>query len=559
MNMKSIIWYMLSACALLSCSDFIPDNKVDLELRDDQASTSYEDLLAQGMMMYDYLPKGYSQIDSSMLAAATDEADYAPIDSDIEKFQKGLWNPTDNPDDVWDSLYTGIRHTKLFLRNSENYEKTILRDTFTVSGLEEYKMQCADLKNLRAEALVVDAWLYFELSKRYGAVPIVEELYDISSSPGLTRSSYEDVVSHMVDMLEKADPDLEDDWYSYDVQKYGRITKGVARSLKSRILLYAARLMHNPENDRKKWEDAAKAAKDVIDMNIYELEEDYGSLFYGAQSHQSKETIFAYMSGLNNIPEILNYPVTTSRGRTGICPSGNLVDAYENIDGSPFEWAKLPEGANPYDKRDPRLMQSIVVNGSEWNGRTIETYVGGFDGVGQPMATTTGYYLKKFLTDNLDLDKDQTAVHSWILFRYGEILLNYAEAMNEAYGPDDDHFADGKTARWAVNRVRERSGMPPVVAEDRSTMRNRIKHERRVELAFEDHRFWDVRTWGGSDAMDALGAEIYGIHIEKKNDRLHYEKFVVEERIYTDKMKLYPIPQSEILLSSENLLQNPGW
>ena len=235
------------------------------------------------------------------------------------------------------------------------------------------------------------------------------------------------------------------------------------------------------------------------------------------------------------------------------------MDAYENADGTPFDWNSLTPGDDPYAGRDPRLQYSIVVNDSQWNGRTMQCYDGGADGSGVTQATTTGYYLKKFLTDGLDLEKNQTSVHSWILFRYAEILLNYAEAMNEAYGPDTDPFGDGKTARWAVTDVRGRVGMPPVTASDETEMRNRIKHERRVELAFEDHRFWDVRRWGKADAESALGVPVKGVSITKTETGFTYATKIVGTRTFQEKMMLYPIPQSEILRSAGKIKQNPGW
>ena len=551
----------LAVLFLFACEGLLPDNKVDLDLTDKNVSQAYANLKNQGMMLYDYLPKGYNRIDGAMLAAATDEADHAPIGSDIEKFQLGTWNAVTNPDNNWSDCYRAIRISAQFLRNSENYEEIILRDTSTASKLNTYKTQCADLKALRAEARVLNAYMYFELLKRFGGVPLPDKLYSLESHPDMERSTYDQVVTHIVGEIDEVldNDELEDDWYAYDQKQYGRFTQGAALALKSRILLYRASPQNNPSGDTERWEEAAQAAHDVIGLSKYALEGNYGNLFSGTASHQSKEVILAYMTGANNTPETDNYPISTNGGKTGTCPSANLVDAYENADGTPFDWNSLPPGADPYAGRDPRLQYSIVVNDSQWNGRTMQCYDGGADGSGVTQATTTGYYLKKFLTDGLDLEKSQTSVHSWILFRYAEILLNYAEAMNEAYGPDADPFGDGKTARWAVNEVRGRVGMPPVTASDETEMRNRIKHERRIELAFEDHRFWDVRRWGKADAESALGAPIRGVSITKTQTGFTYAAKTVESRTFQEKMMLYPIPQSEILRSDGKIKQNQGW
>lgn len=551
----------LAVFSLFACEGLLPDNKVDLDLTDKNVSQAYANLRDQGMALYDYLPAGYNRIDGAMLAAATDEADHAPIGSDIEKFQLGTWNAVTNPDNNWGDCYRAIRLSALFLQNSENYEEIILRDTSTASKLNNYKTQCADLKALRAEARVLNAYMYFELLKRFGGVPLTDKLYSLESHPDLERSTYDQVVKHIVGEIDEVldNDELRDDWYAYDQKLYGRFTQGAALALKSRILLYWASPQNNPTDDQERWEEAAQAAHDLIELTKYSLEGNYGNLFSGTTSHQSKEVILAYMTGANNTPETDNYPISTNGGKTGTCPSANLVDAYENADGTPFDWNSLAPGADPYADRDPRLQYSVVVNNSQWNGRTMQCYDGGTDGSGVTQATTTGYYLKKFLTDGLDLEKNQTSVHSWILFRYAEILLNYAEAMNEAYGPDADPFGDGKTARWAVNEVRGRVGMPPVAASDETEMRGRIKHERRIELAFEDHRFWDVRRWGKADAESALKAPIMGVSITKTQTGFTYAAKTVGSRTFQEKMMLYPIPQSEILRSSGKIKQNPGW
>lgn len=558
------ILLILSITPLLftSCEGLLPDNKIDLDLTEEMASISYANLLKQGMAVYDYLPKGYDKISGAMMAAATDEADHAVVGNDIEMFQRGTWNAVSNPDNIWNNAYRGIRLSKQFLENSADYERIIVRDTSTASKLNIYKTQCADLKSLRAEARVMSAYLYFELLKRYGDVPIIDKVLSLDSPVDTPRSRYDhvvDVIISDIDAVLKTN-DLQLNWKSYAAASFGRIERGAAMALKSRILLYWASPQNNPSNDETRWQKAAKAAKDVIDMNRYSLATNYGTMFIGAAGHQNTEVILTYMTGLSSNPESNNYPISTNGGASGTVPSANLVDAYENLDGSEFDWALLAPGADPYAGRDPRLMSSIVVNKSTWNGRIMQCYNGGAEGNGVAQASTTGYYLKKFLTDNLNLELKQTAVHSWPLIRYTEILLNYAEAMNEAYGPDADYFGGEKSARWAINAVRGRVGMPPVVASDQPEMRKRIKHERRIELAFEDHRFWDLRRWGVQDAKEALASELHGVSITMNDDGgCAYESKVVEKRTFVDKMMLYPIPKTEILQSNNVLQQNPGW
>ena len=601
----------LAVLSMSACEGLLPDNKVDLDLTDKNASQAYTNLKSQGMMLYDYLPTGYNRIDGAMLAAATDEADHAPIGSDIEKFQLGTWNAVTNPDNNWSDCYRAIRLSALFLQNSENYETIILRDTSTASKLNTYKTQCADLKALRAEARILNAYMYFELLKRFGGVPLIDKLYSLESHPDMERSTYDQVVTHIVGEIDDVldNDELEDDWYAYDQKQYGRFTQGAALALKSRILLYRASPQNNPSGDTERWKEAAQAAHDLIELSKYTLEGNYGNLFSGTTSHQSKEVILAYMTGANNTPETDNYPISTNGGKTGTCPSANLVDAYENAGGTPFDWNSLTPGDDPYAGRDPRLQYSIVVNDSQWNGRTMQCYDGGADGSGVMQATTTGYYLKKFLTDGLDLEKNQTSVHSWILFRYAEILLNEAEAKAEL--GEMDQTVWNKTIR----PLRERSGvsgaMPatadPYLASYYDGVTDKwileCRRERSIELYMENTRRDDLMRWRMGHK---LTVEFAGIHIPElgkpfdmngdgKNDLCFYSKshpksgsnqtgvsyvevtaeegdnvttysvnkdnclVYILDREWADYKYLYPVPKNALDINPNLRPQNPGW
>jgi hypothetical protein len=260
----------------------------------------------------------------------------------------------------------------------------------------------------------------------------------------------------------------------------------------------------------------------------------------------------AVRNGAVNNPEVNNYPIGTPGGRSGITPSENLVAAYED--------RGIPNPTNRYANKDPRLGYSIVTNNSTWNGRTIEIWKGGQDDFTKLNTSRTGYYLKKFLNDNLYLTQNQTVAHSWIFLRYAEVLLNYAEAMNEAYGPDNDN-GYGLSARQAVNKIRKRTGvsMPDVVATNNVEMRERIKHERRIELAFEEHRYCDLIRW--KDAGTVLNKTIQGVRANKNTDgSYNYTTIDVESRKFDDsKMYLYPIPHSEITKTNNVVTQNANW
>jgi hypothetical protein len=354
---------------------------------------------------------------------------------------------------------------------------------------------------------------------------------------------------------------------------YGRITKGAALALKSRIMLYAASdLFNNPSwaggyahpeyisvtgNRTERWLAAANAAKAVINMSSvagYSLTTNYANLFQG--SYTSSELIFARREGATNSFEKASYPMGFDLATGGTTPSGNMVDAYEvKVDATtavPFDWNNPVHAANPYANRDPRLLVSVIVNGSTYKGRNVECWPGGKDGPGIPKATRTGYYLKKYSNESLDLLQNKTSVHTWLLIRLAEIFLNYAEALNEA----DPGNADIRTY---VNYVRQRTGvaMPPIPAGlSQEEMRIKIRHERQVELAFEEHRFWDLRRW--QSAANDLNVPLLGVSIANNSGVYSYAPVSVENRKFDTKMYLYPIPQSELNICKK-LVQNPLW
>jgi len=266
----------------------------------------------------------------------------------------------------------------------------------------------------------------------------------------------------------------------------------------------------------------------------------------------SNETIWAIRYAAGNAIERSNYPIATPGGNSGITPTENLVSAFGN--------KGVPDPANPFVNRDPRLAFNVVTNGSTWNGRLIDQSPTGTDKMSNLNASRTGYYLKKFLNDGLNLVQNTTRVHHWPVIRYAEVLLSYAEAMNEAYGPDNNN-GYVMNARQAINMVRARPdvAMPVVVAADKNAFRLALKREKQVELAFENHRFWDLLRW--KDAENVLNQPMKGLQITKNPmGRFVYSVANIENRVFNpSRMYFYPIPQSEINKSNGILTQNPGW
>jgi len=554
-GLHKIIFLCFLLTGMLSCERAFED-RLDTQLREDQIFDTYGRVMELGYNVYNYMPDGFNCIDDAYLAGASDEGEHSWDDSRIRLFNEGSWSKYDNPDDQWDIMYEGIRAANLFLENSTDHELFMVADTFTPTDKVEYARNVANLGFMRAEVRFLRAFYHFELIKRYGGVPIVTRMLGLDEGLDIQRSSYEDCIKFVASECDSVQDKVLTFFNFFDNAREGRINTGTVLALKSRVLLYAASPLNNPSNDPAKWIAAADAANNFLaynaSVNFYFLHPNYGELFIPPNSYESREVILSRRYGEGNFVERANYPIGTDGGGSGTCPSHNLVSSYEKLPG----WT----ADHPYENRDPRLQMTVVVNNSDWNGRKMEIWNGGRDGKtgGIDKASKTGYYLKKFLVDNLDLSQNQTARHAWIYFRYTEILLNYAEAVNEAYDFDAVPAGYAMTARAAIDMVRNRVSMPAVTATNRKELREQIKHERKIELAFEGHRFWDARRW--LEGETNLGADLMGIDIERINDSVFtYTEIKVEDRVFSSKMYLYPIPQKEIIKYKGSMDQNPEW
>ncbi|UCS91655.1 RagB/SusD family nutrient uptake outer membrane protein [Echinicola marina] len=555
---KSIIISVFSILVFNACVEDFLDRKIETDLKENQVFSSYARIRDFLNNIYNHIPVGYSRIDGSMLAGATDDAEFTRENSAIQNFNNGSWNQFSNPDNQWENMYTGIQKCNRFLENTEGVTFENIRYT----DPQTYKTQTNNLAKFRLEARVLRAFFYFELIKRYGDVPLILSTLTPESDLNLPRNSYEECVEFIVNECDgvldssiPSDISLPVSWGSADA---GRVDKGTVRALKARVLLYAASPLHNSNNSLEKWDKAAAAAIEVFNMNKYNtLHNDYTALF---RSVSQQEIIFARRMNASNGFERENYPIGFEGGQSGITPSQNLVDDYEMRDGTEFDWNNPVHAANPYENRDPRLEMTVITNNSNWNGRAVEIWAGGMDGKGKERATKTGYYLKKHVAENLDFITGTTAFHTWIIFRMAEVYLNYAEAMNEAYGPESDPNGYGMTALEALNRVRDRGGVKmPLLNSgqwNKNTFREKVRHERRIELAFEEHRPWDIRRW---KQIEPFQSPLRGVEITKTGEGIfNYEPITIESRVFSEKMLLYPIPFSEVV-KSPKIVQNPNW
>lgn len=501
--------------------------------------------------LYTFLPKGFNRIDNSYLDAATDDAVNSQPSGMIDILAKGLQSPTQVVDDAFATNYTGIYRANQFLSKIDVVPITAAVKTFD-----------------KAEARFLRAMFYFELVKRYGGVPLLgDQVLNLNSNLKIARNTYADCINYIVSECDAISGQLRTEPITTTL--LGHATQGCALALKARTLLYAASPQNNPTNDLTKWQAAANAAKAVIDLNYYALNASFVAAFL---NRADKEVILGFQQAKNQTLETAQSPVgytndlITSRGQTS--PTQDLVDAFPTIKGLPIS-TDIKSGtnttgfdaANPYANRDPRMGYTVFYNGQQWLGRAVETFEGGKDKPGGTLVQTkTGYYLRKFLPDLSTASAYSTQDHNFIIFRYAEILLDYAEALNEVGGA-----ANTTLAYTQLTNIRKRAGITAgtgslyglTAAMSQSQMRDAIRLERRLELAFEEHRFWDERRWSaaGTDFNKAL----HGTTIIKTGSTFTYQTKTVGNIVFiAPKMYLYPFAFTD-LQSNTALTQNPGW
>lgn len=409
-------------------------------------------------------------------------------------------------------------------------------------------------RQLTGEMTFLRAFRYFDLVRNYGGVPLLTRVFTLGDDYStVERATLDESINFVVTEADKAAALLP---ISYSGANLGRASKGAALALKARMLLYAASPLYAGTNDPTRWQAAAQAAQAVIDLGVYQLYPNYQQLFL---TPNNAEIIFNRIetqqgdSYLNL--ERWNGP-NGYGGWGGNVPTQNLVDAYDMDNGIPIQEAGSGyDPQNPYVHRDPRLYATVLYNGAPYRGRTIEIFQpGGLDGPDGPEAfntTPTGYYLRKFISESRDLGDANGSQAPWVYFRLGEMLLNYAEARNEAAGPDASVYA-------ALNQLRARVAMPALpTGLSQDQLRARIWQERQVELAYEEHRYYDVRRWriAGTTENRPVG----GVRAtQDAGGKLQYTYQTVQERRFGDRNYFLPIPLKETQVNPK-LIQNPGY
>lgn len=553
---QSYIYLLLIACFVMGCEKdkFLKDgsssNTTEGTITEDQVWAN--DIYSRNILNNTYadLIEEFDMDGGGALrASGSDEAVNSNLNSSINTFNNGTWSPNRTVDNRYEDMFTGIRKCNLLLKNLPTAE-IIPQDGLT---------QAADRERLRGEAFFLRALFYFELYKRYGAVPIVTKVLDRLENLNLPRNTYQECVNQIALDCDSAIARLPEWTQSWSATQRGRATQTAALALKSRLFLYDASPLNNPTVDLTRWQRAADAAKTLIDRNRHQILNSYANVFNFNSAAYNNEVIFATRANNINSIEVNNAPVSYdgANGRTN--PTQELVDAFGMANGRPItDPASGYNPANPYANRDPRFGLTINHNGRLFKNIAVETFIGGKDGIDRNVnATKTGYYMRKFLSEAATWNQqaNSNVRRPWVLFRYAETLLNYAEALNEAQGPVADVY------RY-LNEVRRRPGinLPLLVAGTptltKAQMRDLIQNERRVELSFEGHRFYDVRRWKKGEEF--FNKPVTGMRITNNAGALTYTRFTVENRVFTEKNYFYPFSQSDINRQPA-LVQNSGW
>ncbi len=510
--------------------------------------------------IYDQLPELHNRIGNNYLDAGTDDAIPTVFNSggSVDDYRNSQLSPSNTVEglSVWTSCYSGIRRANLFLSKWDAQPATT-------------KLPQANLIYMKGEALLLRAYFYFELLKRWDGIPIVgDKIYQLEDKVDLSRSTREQCVNYINTQIDEAMKYLPEANVPKTLDPmYNRVNKGVALAIRARLNLYLASPLYNPSNDATKWQVAADAAKAVIDRGTYSLHTTSPGFMTLFITPKNNEVVFGKVltssSGSNSV-EVNNSPCGyynlsyKCQGYTS--PSQNLVDAFPTINGKPIDKDPTYNPQNPYENRDPRLKYTIFYNGTKWLNRDVETFEGGLDKPNRhTKQTQTGYYLRKFMGNNETSSSLAVQKRIYPIIRYAEVLLNYVEALNEINKDHSDiikYLIEIRSRAGITAGTDKRYGLPTSFTQNE--MREIIRNERRIELAFEEHRFWDIRRWKTAEIV--MNQPIKGVVINKQEDgSLQYNTVDVRTQTFdASKMYWYPIPYSE-MVANGSLTQNPGW
>lgn len=537
----SIIAAALLMGSFSSCSDFLDRYPLE-ELSDESFWKTEKDAEMAVSNLYNVLPTW--DVDE---AINSDDAVHG-IKWAAGNQSKGVYDPADYG---WSGEYGYIRQANLVLEKIQ--EMDLSEDAY---------------KKLEGQARFFRAYTYFTLIRSFGAVPYIDKPLELTDVENITRTPKDEVYAKVMEDFDIAIADLPVQW---DEANSGRITKGAAMAMKARAALYY-----------NNWQTAMDEAKKVMDLGQYELYDKdntgrYKELFWEVADGCDEFILSVQFNAPTRTHYLIGWECFPTLGWGGLNPTQSLVDAFEDINGAPIANSTIYDSTNPFANRDPRLEVNVLHDGETMYGVTIKVAPlssSGNTGIGQHGdATATGYYQQKWLDPSIDPQSTGWDMgKDWVVIRYAEVLLTYAEAKNELSPLDPSAFD-------AVNQVRRRVGMPdlqktdptkPTYCGTQDDLRKRIWNEWRVEFALEGgKRQWDIRRWG--IAKDVLNAPFEGLRYTLVDDPnapkgdngkkcILYvgEPLKLTGSHYEDHNYLLPIPQTEIDLNPK-LEQNPGY
>ena len=565
-TIKRTIPLVLLILFSISCQDILDISPQD-RIAEDAVWSDANLIHAYQAELYNGIPHGFY---IHMYSKYTDEAfNNAPCcGADLFKLNtytptniagagggSGYWAAGSGYMYYWDRAYTYIRKINVFLEK-----------------MNEIDVQMDDKDQLVGEAKFLRAFIYFNLIERFGGVPIVKEVYQLGDEVQFTRSTFDQCVAFIEQDISDAKAALPDKYASTDPD-YGRASDDACQALLSRLYLYAASPLWSPTKDLAKWQKAADAAEALLNKG-YDLYPDYQELFELNQGDANDEVIFSrgFTTANGQQAPMHNFNRRYEGyggwwGSNG--PSANLIDDYDMINGEP---AFLPDGSvnpasgydpdHPFENRDPRFEATVLHDDVYFRGDHFEMWIAedglswGYDSyknTGDNPRTNT--VLLKFMPEDGPFNWQTQFTIQWPYFRIAEIYLNYAEAMFE--------LGDEDTAREYVNKVRARAsvnlpGIPATVTGE--DLRRRIYNERRIELAFEAHRFFDVRRWKIATTVENAKITTYDIYLNTTTGVKRYEKVVLLDRsgTFQEYKSLLPIALDEIQ-RNPGLVQNPEY
>ena len=524
-----------------SCSDFLDRYPLD-ELSDSSFWKTENDAMMAVTDIYGCLPTWDQDEDIN-----SDNAVHG-IKWAAGNISKGVYDPMDQS---WAGSYTPIRQCNLVLEKVKDIE-----------------MSDESRKKIEGQAYFFRAFVYFNLIRSFGDVPYIDKPLNLTDVEDITRTPREEVYAKVMADFDKAIEYLPEEW---DAANTPRVTKGAALAMKARAALYY-----------NNWQVAADASKAVMDLGKYELYDagntgKYQELFWEKSDGCDENILYVQFNYPDKTHYLIGWECFPTLGWGGMNPTQSLVDAFEDKDGAPISKSTIYNEKDPFKNRDPRLEVNVLHDGEEMYGVTIKVKPlksSGKTGIEQHGdATATGYYQQKWLDPSIDPQSEGWNMgKDWVVIRYAEVLLTYAEAMNELHPLSAESFD-------AVNQVRRRVGMPdlqntdpskPTYCATQDELRKRIQNEWRVEFALEGgKRMWDIRRWG--IAKDVLNAPFLGLKYKlvddpnapaedggKKCILYQGENIKLTGSRYSDHNYVYPVPQSEIDLNPA-LTQNAGY